>query len=111
MVPLARVFKQRKTKAKPLQIWNGRDHACRGRYYVAAHSRADAARLLAAAEFKLTNFTTPTAWHTKRTVGSYTRELAKYFSEGCWGNDMAHVPVERGVWHQPAHGVKPVRVV
>lgn len=86
---------------KTLRFWNGRPygilpqaqwkgaHAC-----IAAYSMADARRVCVEA-----GMSDPGA-----------SEIKNYFSE-CWGNDMAGVTPERGLWvtrrGQPAERVRP----
>lgn len=93
---------------KELKVWNGRAHCCQKRddpfwegvahnttmrAYIAAYSRADACRL----------------------IGEYCgaqpsdSELKNYWSEGAWGNSMAGIKVERGLWISLSYAA-PVRV-
>lgn len=73
---------------KPLRLWNGRwifnnDHGRGAHVYIAAHSRADAGRLIVqAAGYQPTGV---------------DREIAVYYSE-CWGNTMKDITPERGLW-------------
>lgn len=89
---------------KTLRCWNGRGFNSRGdTLYVAAYSRRDAARLLAAAAMK--------HWRTGRQadayeIGTWDRDLKNYFSE-CWGNSMAGIQPKRGVWYQLNYSAKP----
>jgi len=72
--------------AKELKLWNGRCHS--GKYakhnvYVQAYSRAEAVRIMLTAG--ITHIS--------------NQEVANYFSEGAWGNDMQkHVGIEPSVW-------------
>jgi hypothetical protein len=72
-------------KKKVLKIWNGRGSEDRSHLYLAAYSRADAARLLVEA-------------YPYTTVGQGIPELKNYFVEGCWGKTMDGITPERGVW-------------
>jgi hypothetical protein len=73
-----------KTKAKPLKLFNGRwgrggaDHI-----YVAAHSQADAIRVVNElyGEGRLS-----------------TSEIKNYWSKGAWGTNMEGITPERGAW-------------
>lgn len=97
--------------SKPLKLWNGRagilhnwrrpepfDHV-----YVAAHSRADAARLLREAATKVSGGSF--------NEGQIAREIATYFSAGCWGNAMKDITPERGVWVSKGYDEKPWRIL
>lgn len=81
--------KARAGRKAELKIWNGRGWGMRNtpeyveHCYVAAHSRADAVRLI--------NELDPRAMMTDR-------EIKEYFAEGCWGNVMDGITPERGVW-------------
>jgi hypothetical protein len=72
-------------KKKILKIWNGRGYEERTHLYLAAYSRADAARLLVKV-------------YPHTTVGHWIPELTNYFCEGCWGNTMEGITPERGIW-------------
>ena len=82
---------------RPLRLWNGR-WGNQGHVYVAAHSRADAGRLLCLAD--------------GQPIPGIDREIRDYFSE-CWGNQMAGVTPERGVWVTKGQSSReqPLRVV
>lgn len=69
-------------KEKPLQIMNGRGYKPGTHLYIAAHSKADAVRML--------NAVYP--------LRGWLREVNIYFSLGCWGNSMEGVKVTRGIW-------------
>ncbi len=71
---------------KKLILFNGRGHDRNTHLYVAAYSRADAARMLA--EIYGYSF------------NMWVRELTVYFSEGIWGTHMEKMKIvpERGVW-------------
>lgn len=95
---------------KPLKIWNGRGYCCR-KYedpawealrhnahvhaYVCAASRADARRVIEEYCGRLPP----------------DSELKEYFHEGSWGNDMAGVAHERGLWIRFGDHGKPQRVI
>jgi hypothetical protein len=70
-------------KAKKLKLFNGRlDQAGFKHGYVCAKSRADAVRLIAELGF----------------YGVNDNELKIYWHEGAWGNPMAGIEPERGLW-------------
>lgn len=92
---------------RELKLWNGRGYALRkdgdplwdgvrGNAYssacVAAYSRADARRVI--------------SQYTGRDIGD--GEIRDYWSS-CWGDEMAGVKPERGLWINVGPG--PVRVV
>ena len=60
----------------------GRDN--RQHIYIAAYSKADAARIL--------NEIEPFSWR------AWLYEINKYFSVGCWGNRMDGIVPQRGAW-------------
>jgi hypothetical protein len=84
---------------RSLKIWNGRGVDRNTHLYVAAYSRADAARILTetfrrgASEFI-----------SRLEIGRWQRELSVYFAEGCWGNSMDDITPERGVWQTTGYG-------
>lgn len=95
-------------KQRPLKFWNGRGYCCKRaddprweklrhnaapHAYVAAYSRADAARVIAG--------------YTGRTPPD--SELREYWSPA-WGNAMQGIKPVRGLWLQFDHTKKPVRV-
>lgn len=74
---------------RTLKLWNGRPYAVLesddwkdAHLFVAAYSAADARRVCVEAG--------------QRDPGA--TELSKYWSAGCWGNSMAGVEPERGLW-------------
>jgi hypothetical protein len=71
---------------KKLKIWNGRGQSrgdkLEGHLYVCATSRADVVNLLKQVGYDRMNL----------------HELDVYWSSGCWGNAMAGIAPERGVW-------------
>ena len=81
---------------RKLRIWNGRGASGGGHMYLAAHSRADAARMLAG--------------YYGGSVSSWVAELRVYFAEGLWGNSMVGVSRERGIWEQEGFSDTPIRV-
>lgn len=89
-------------KPKPLKLWNGRAHGQwmrGGHFFVCAHSKAEACRLLAVG----TNL--PES-HASR----FRSEINDYYSEGLWGDDMECVTPEVGLWVIPKHGEKPIKL-
>jgi hypothetical protein len=75
--------------AKELKLWNGRPYGVlptaqwKDRHiYVAAYSVEDARRVCREAGLS--------------DPGRY--EIQVYWSANCWGNSMAGIPVERGIW-------------
>lgn len=95
-------------KQRPLKLWNGRGYCCKKtddprwekirhnaipHAYVAAYSRADAARVIAG--------------YTGRTPPD--SELREYWSP-FWGTAMQGIKPVRGLWLQFDHTQKPVRV-
>lgn len=95
---------------KKLRLWNGRGYICHkyddprwngvrtGHVYIAAKNRADAARVMGE--------------YMGRIPQGADHEIKTYFSE-CWGNPMAGIEPERGMWISfgGSWNVKPVRVV
>lgn len=80
---------------KKLMIWNGRGNVPGTHLYLAAESAEDALRML-------TECFGGRGWR---------NELKVYFAKGCWGNAMAKVEVERGIWvTRDASDVRPKRV-
>lgn len=72
--------------AKKLKLYNGRGEKKNEHLYIAAYSRADAARMLVEVYGRGINY--------------WQREIKIYFSE-CWGNLMDGVEPKRGVWSDP----------
>ncbi len=92
---------------RKLKIWNGRDWAAKGMLYVAAYSVQDAVDLVNAAYRKLKGY------ENRPDIGvSSVHEVRKYWAPNCWGDRMAGIPVERGVWHRETYTAdcKPVRL-
>lgn len=84
---------------KTLKIWNGRGYHARGDHiYIAAYSRADAARLYCEGEAKVRGITRPD-FIDKRSLGQANREIKEYFADGCWGIHMDGITPERGLWY------------
>lgn len=84
---------------KKLKLWNGRWYPYRGESaYVAAYSRADAVRLL----------------HSIKDVHISDSEIKNYWAGGTtdcyWGNQMAGITPERGVWVVRKRGTAPERL-
>lgn len=94
---------------RPLRLWNGDGLCCRKggdplwralpfnaspQAYAAAHSRADLARLIAAYCGK----------------GPAMTHLREHWAEA-WGEAMAEVPHERGLWIQFDPTLAPTRVL
>jgi hypothetical protein len=79
-------------------ILNGRGPSGRSgaHLYVAAESKADAARML----IKLFG----------GTVGTWAREIRIYWSVGSWGLRMDGITPARGVWVTDGHTDKPRRL-
>lgn len=90
---------------KPLIIMNG--HICgHGEsYYVAAHNKMDAARLMVSAEHLVhhpdTMIGADRMVHTPFEVNRMYRHINTMFRMDCWSNAMEGIPVERGVWYSP----------
>jgi hypothetical protein len=86
--------------AKKLHLFNGRwmegRHGC-GHAYVAANSRADAARVITEA--------------LGREPRGVLNELKVYWSHGAWGDSMAGIKPERGIWVQQDRHSKPARLL
>ncbi len=74
--------------------WQGGTHGA-GHAYVAAHSLADAARVI-----------TEVLGYKPRGI---VNELAVYWAHDCWGDSMAGITPERGMWVQAKRDNKPVR--
>jgi hypothetical protein len=92
-----------KTKKK-LKKWNGRASGMRGGWlYIAAYSKAEAARLHCMA-----NGIDPDGLSTGRAY----REISEYYSE-CWGDPMKGIePAAPGVWQSKEwFGQTPERIV
>jgi len=70
--------------AKKLKLFNGRGQEQGEHLNIAAHSRADACRMLV----KLYPYTAE---------GHWTREMKDYFSP-CWGISMDGIEPRRGIW-------------
>jgi hypothetical protein len=70
--------------------------AAQAHLYVAARSRADAARMLSAI------FGPP--------VSVMESEMKRYWSSGCWGTAMDGITPERGVWLVMTHRSRPIRL-
>ena len=85
--------------SRPLHLFNGRwmegRHGC-GHAYVAAYSRADAARVI-----------TEALGYEPRGI---LNELKVYWSQGTWGDHMKGITPERGIWVQRDRQAKPMRV-
>lgn len=82
----------------PLKLLNGSHYmggALRARLYVAANSRADAARMVASCFESV-----PT---------QVEREMKTYWAP-CWGSSMDGITPERGVWLQLSHHARPLRL-
>jgi hypothetical protein len=106
-----RIARPKPTKAeeqRPLKFWNGRGYCCKKtddprwkklshnaapHAYVAAYSRADAARVIG----EYTGRTPPDS------------ELREYWNP-FWGTSMQGIKPVRGLWLQFDHAKKPVRV-
>lgn len=86
---------------KKLILFNGRGHGNKYlgyHFYIAAHSYVDAGHLL-----------TEATRHSAR--DNWYRELKTYYSRGCWGDRMAGITPERGLWvHKDQSGERPVKV-
>jgi len=85
--------------AKELKLWNGRCHS--GKYsqhtvYVGAYSRAEAVRIMLTAGI----------------LHVTSSEVANYYSEGAWGNDMVqYIEDKPCVWVKPKElNSKPVKI-
>jgi hypothetical protein len=95
---------------RKLKIWNGRGHGeyDRGHFYVAAHTKKTAARMLALLVHPaLKDRPADLEFHTNRLI----REMSVYYSAGVWGTPMAGVTPEPGVWASRDMWDKPVRVL
>ena len=98
---------------RKLRIWNGRGYIVRdpnhdprwkntrtGSVYIAAYSRADAAKVMAE--------------YLGRMPQGADYEIKTFFHEGAWGNSMEGIQPERGMWIQFSDNYPretPVRVV
>ena len=79
---------------KTLKLFNGQDWSCRGGHlYVAAYSVKDACDITNEAYRKLKGYT-----DRPDIKGTTLSEIKTYWSKGCWGNPMAGITPERGVW-------------
>lgn len=84
-------------EGKKLRIWNGRGHGRYSYFYVAAYSRAEAARLIAQA-----------AGYANR---GFEQEVKDYYSE-TWGTPMKGIiPTEPCVYAQLTENDKPQKVI
>ena len=72
--------------------WKGRQHI-----YIAAYSKADAARICT----ELSGYSR-----------GWINEINNYFSIGCWGNAMDGIKIERGAWiSKDCYNEKPCRAL
>ena len=98
-------------KPRKLKLFNGGDWACRGGHlYVCAYSQQDAVDLANQAYRKIKGY------EDRPDICPFTiGHVRVYWAKGCWGNPMAGIVPERGVWwRKQAYGpdrTDPVRVM
>ncbi len=94
---------------KKLKLFNGNDWEHQnGKIYIAAHSRAEAARLYLDVYKKVKNF----EWnYDKKDIERQCRYMKDYFHDDCWGNAMDGITPELGLWHSADGREKPIRIV
>ena len=87
-------------KARKLILMNGRWGHDNGQHiYIAAYSKADAARILNGLQEHING-----DWH------GWLYEINKYFNKGVWGNKMDGIKPERGAWVTESYGTRPRKV-
>lgn len=100
-------------KEKTLKLWNGRGYCCQTHndprwktvgqngnvhVFIAAHSMADAIRLVEAY----------TGYEHSSSIAS---EIRVYFGKNCWGTSMDGITPERGIWIKFHENEAPIKVI
>jgi len=98
------------TKPKDFKIWNGRGSGIwrRGHFFIAAHTKRDAARMLAMASAILADANQPGF---DFLINRAIREMNVFFAEGCWGTRMKNIHPVYGLWATMEHVGDPVKIL